>query len=523
MSDKTPREDGLHQFERDFGFPGDGLEDLTEEERNFSFDEDYLAGDFSPAPEMYAPYEPEEPEERPDPVEKEAIASRAKKLAADLTGKLTKKPREPETSDRSPEGKIDRRYKKYIPAHRRRDSVTVGRDLRSDEMLVYDSELDEIDYTDEGDLPEMRDYMPVRFARYGRSGLGGGILYGLFVISVSIILACMAWMFASDVLALSKETKHAVVYIEEYVPTGDMDVVNSDGQEIRVDVDQVAAALKNAGIIEYKWLFKVFCGLCDGEVKMDPGTYDVSTEQDYYSLVKSMHFGSDTQEITRVTFPEGYTMEQIFTLLEENNICRKSDLYEAAANYDFDYDFLDESTLGDAARLEGYLFPDTYDFYQGEDAEVTISRFLDNMENKLTEDIRKAAKNQGVSIREALIIASIVEKEAGANDDREAMASVIYNRLNSGWKLQLDSTINYILGTSTFELTYEDLEVESPYNTYLYEGLPPGPICNPGLASIKAAVNPDKTDYWYWYSYEGVTKFFDNSEDFNAYAEAHPY
>ncbi len=520
MSDKTPRDDGLNQYEYDFGFPGDGQEDLTEEERNFSFDEDYLAGDFVPAPEAYAPYRPEEPAVE----EKESFASKARKMTAGLARKMEKKPAKSLPEEELPQGvKISRRHKEYIPARRRRDAVTIGMDLRPDEMLVYDSELDEIDYTDEGDLPEMRDYMPIRFARYGRSGIGGGILYALFVISVSIILACMAWMFTADALALSKEMKHAVIYIEEYIPTGDMPVVNDDGLEIRVDVDQAATALKNAGIIEYKWLFKVFCSLCDANVKMDPGTYDVSTEQDYYALVKSMHFGSDTQEITRVTFPEGYTMEQMFTLLEENNICRKIELYDAAANYDFDYDFLDESTLGDAARLEGYLFPDTYDFYQGEDPEVAISRFLDNANNKLTDEIRDGAEDLGLSLREAIIVASIIEKEAGANDDREAMASAIYNRLDAGWLLQLDSTINYILGTNTFELTYDDLEVDSPYNTYLHEGLPPGPICNPGLASIQAAVEPSSTDYWFWYSHEGVTQFFTNEDDFNAYAKAHPY
>lgn len=514
MSDKIPREDGLDQFEYDFGFPGDGLEDLTEEERAFSFDEDYLAGDASRKADAYTW---EEPENEPD--------SGARKFM-DVLGKKREKRAFAETTpaeNSSESVKIGRKHKKYIPHPRQRDAVTIRRDLRQDEMLVYDSELDEIDYTDEGDLPEMRDYMPIRFSRHGRSGIGGGILYALFVISVSIILACMAWMFASDALALSKEIKHAVVYIEEYVPTEDMPAVNDEGLEIRVDVDQVAAALKDAGIIEYRWLFKVFCALCDGEVKMDPGTYDVSTEQDYYALVKSMHFGSDTQEITEVTFPEGYTMEQIFTLLEENNICRKSELYEAAANYDFDYDFLDESTLGDATRLEGYLFPDTYEFYQGESASVAISRFLNNTKNKLTDAIREGAKDQGVSLREAIIIASLIEKEAGANDDRSAMASAIYNRLDAGWLLQLDSTINYILGTSTFELTNDDLEVESPYNTYLYEGLPPGPICNPGLASIQAAVDPANTDYWFWYSYEGVTHFFTNSNDFDAYANAHPY
>lgn len=518
MSEKTPKDDGLNQKDLDFEleFPGDGQENLTEEERSFTFDEDYLDGAFptrqKPAPVFYEEEPAQEPKEKGllSGLEKRWSGAR-ETLTGEESGLLPREKR-----------KIARQYGKYIPGRRERDSVTVGMDLRADEMLVYDSELDDIDYTDEDDLPEMRDYMPIRFRRYGRVGIGGGILYALFVISVSIVLACMMWMFASDALALSKEEKTAVVYLEEYEPVGDMPTVNDEGKEILVDIDQVATALKNAGIIEYKWLFKVFCGFCDAETKMDPGTYDVSTKQDYYALVSSMHFGSDTQEITRVTFPEGFTMEQIFTLLEESNICEMEDLYEAAANYDFDYWFLEDLELGDPKRLEGYLFPDTYDFYQGEEATVAISRFLDNTNNKLTEEIRDLAYYQDVSIREAIIIASLIEKEAGSDEERPLMASVIYNRLNSGWALQLDSTINYIMGTSTFDLTYEHLEIDDPYNTYMYEGLPPGPICNPGIASIQAAVDPASTDYWFWYSYEGVSEFFTNSDDFDAYAAAHP-
>ena len=103
------------------------------------------------------------------------------------------------------------------------------------------------------------------------------------------------------------------------------------------------------------------------------------------------------------------------------------------------------------------------------------------------------------------------------------MASILYNRLNAGWKLQLDSTVNFIKGTSTFDLTDEDMQIDSPYNTYMYEGLPIGPICNPGMAAIRAVINPDRTDYWYWYSVEGESHFFTNYEDFNAFAAANPY
>ncbi|MCD7845078.1 MAG: endolytic transglycosylase MltG, partial [Oscillospiraceae bacterium] len=415
-----------------------------------------------------------------------------------------------------------------------RVTPTIGRELRADQMLVYDSELDDIDYTDEDDLPEARDYMPIRFRRYGRIGVAGGILYALFVISVSIVLACAAWMMASDVLALNKEEVSAIVTIEAYEPTDedtlneDGNAVNEDGEEIQVDIDQVATVLKNAGIIEYKWLFKVFSQFSDAETKIDPGTYDVSTELDYRALVTTMQFGSGSQEVTRVTFPEGYTLSQIFTLLEENNICEAKDLEEAAANYDFDYDFLSELELGDVSRLEGYLFPDTYDFYQGESATVAISRFLNNTANKLTEEMEEQAASMGYTMHEIIIIASLIEKEAGSDEERATIASVIYNRLNAGWTLGLDSTINYILGSSTLSLTSEDLQIDSPYNTHLYTGLPAGPICNPGLASIEAALNPESTNYWYWYSYETdsggwVTEFFSTSDEFNAFAEEHPY
>ncbi len=405
----------------------------------------------------------------------------------------------------------------------------LAREPKAGEMLVLDSELDEIDYYDEEDLPELRDYMPVRFARYGRLGIGGGLMYALFVISMSVILACAGWLFASDVLALNKPDTTSIVTIVEYVPgpddvyNEDGDPVDEDGNVIQVDIDQVASALKSGGVIEYKWLFKLFAELSTAHAKIDPGTYDVSAKLDYRALVTEMQTGSDSQEITRITIPEGYNMEQIFQLLEDNGICDKEDLYEAAANYDYSYEWLDGLELGDASRLEGYLFPDTYDFYQGESAVNAIDRFLNRFHYILTLDMYKQAENLGISLHEAVIIASLIEKEAGAEDDRSLFSSVIHNRLDSGWKLQLDSTLNYIKGTNTLDLSYDDMEIDSPYNTYLYEGLPAGPICSPGKDSLVAALNPSSTNYWYWYAYEGVTYFFSSSSAFDDFAAAHPY
>ena len=137
--------------------------------------------------------------------------------------------------------------------------------------------------------------------------------------------------------------------------------------------------------------------------------------------------------------------------------------------------------------------------------------------------MRARTDRLGYSIHEILTIASLIEKESANAEESPIIASVIYNRLDDGWKLGLDSTINFILGTSTFDLTYDDLAIDDPYNTYLYEGLPPGPICNPGMSSIEAALYPEDTNYWYWYAADGESHFFTNIEDRDAFADAHPY
>ncbi len=493
----------------------------------------YYAPDAEPADGGMAGIDPAEgPAWIEEPAGKTPAADRVRGVFAKAKGLLPvrKGGRAPDGEERPGRGK--KREDEDLQEMVVRATPVIGRDLKGGQMLVYDSELDEVDYSDPEDLPEARDYLPIRFRRYGRIGIGGGILYALFVISVSIVLACFAWMCAVDVLALNKEDASAIVTIYPYEPEGDMPTTvtredeNGDPVEvpIKVDIDQVADALKNGGIIEYKWLFKVFAAVSHANIKIDPGTYDLRTTQDYRSLVTKMQFGSDSQEVTRVTFPEGFSMEQIFTLLEQEFVCKKEDLYETAANFDFPYDFLAEVPLGDASRLEGFLFPDTYEFYQGEDPDVCLSRFLNNFQSKLTDEIKNNIAARGLSLRQGIIMASLIEKEAGgAENEREQMASVIYNRLAAGMPLGLDSTINFIKGTNTFDFTEEDLAIDSPYNTYLYQGLPPGPICSPGLAAIQAVANPADTGYYYWYSVDGVSSFFATLEEQQAFAQANPY
>ncbi len=423
-----------------------------------------------------------------------------------------------------------------------------------DDMVEYDSaELDEyIDYEDDEESYEARDYHPIRFRRDGKSGLFGGLMYAVFVISVSAIFACVGWMFASDVLALNKEELTAVVVIPPYedtseytteeepsraeelvsnlvdTVTGAGDDESGDGEEEKdpysgdpnVDIDYVASALKDAGLIEYEFLFKLYSMLSHADYKIQPGTYELSTEYDYRALVKKMQIGSESQVETTVTFPEGFTTEDIFARLEANNICSVEDLREAAANYNYSYSFLEGLEMGDPSRLEGYLFPDTYDFYEGMQASSALNKFLQNFYYKITAEMYDKAENLGYSFHECIIIASMIEKEAANDEERANIASVIYNRLAIGMPLQIDATSLYSHPEHEGTPTQEMLDDASdPYNTRINYGLPPTPISNPGIASINAALNPASTSYYY-YALDTETnthRFFTNASDFNAF------
>lgn len=175
---------------------------------------------------------------------------------------------------------------------------------------------------------EERDYRPIRSRRDGRLGCLGGIMYAVFIISVSIILTCVGWMAASDVLALNKETVDATITLPKDIFTQEeRDVTDEDGnvtgtKTVQVaDIDYVADQLKDEGIIEYKWLFKLFAKVSNASTKLAPGTYELSTRQDYRALITNMQVGTESMVVTTITFPEGYTMAQIFQKLEDENIC----------------------------------------------------------------------------------------------------------------------------------------------------------------------------------------------------------
>jgi UPF0755 protein len=373
------------------------------------------------------------------------------------------------------------------------------------------------------EAPE-RDYQPVRRERQGRSGCLGGFMYILFVASVSIIIACLGWMAATDVLGLNKGDTTAVVTLPDTIFT---ETTAADGTKVKTaDVDYVARQLKDSGIIEYKWLFKLYCSFSHADTKLDQGSYELSTSYDYRALVKKMQTGSNAMLTTDVVIPEGYTMQQIFKTLEEKKVCSYDDLMDAAANYEYSYSFLGDMKTGSASRLEGYLFPDTYQFYTGMEASTAIDKFLENFRERMTAEMLTQAKASGVELSGVIKIASMVEKEAANDSERAQIASVIYNRLKNNMALSIDATSLYTHQDHKGAPTQAMLnDASDAYNTRLNKGLTPTAICSPGLASIKAALQPAKTDYYYYAldTATGTHKFFKTAGEFNAFVATQNY
>lgn len=364
-----------------------------------------------------------------------------------------------------------------------------------------------------------------------KGGFAGGMLYFLFVISVSVILACLAWAAATDVLGFKSSDTVAQITLEKDSFTyKEVEVTDDEGNTKTkkvhyADMGYVADQLKENGIIKYKFLFRIFGAVYNADAKIDPGTYELKAIYDYKALVKKMTSGSGAMITKKITFPEGYTMNQIFKKLEAEGVCDYSELMDAAANATFNYSFLEGTEKGDATRLEGFLFPDTYEFYEGMPAATAINKLLEGFHYKMTAEMLQWQEESGYTMRQIITIASMIEKEAANDNDRYKIASVIYNRLNKDWALQIDSTTLYEYPDHEGAPTAEMLAKDSPYNTRISKGLPPSPICSPGIASIRAALQPESTNYMFYAlnTATGTHEFFTSADAFNAFVATQNY
>lgn len=399
-----------------------------------------------------------------------------------------------------------------------------------DRLLIDENGDARSNYT--GDDLSERDYRPVRQSHEYRSGCLGGMMYFVFVLCVSVVLACLAWMAASDALALNKDEFTAVVSLPASIFDSEtVDTFDEDGNKTgtkrvtRADIEYVADELKSAGLIEYKWLFEFFCRISHADTKVNPGEYELESSFDYRALIKNMQMGSGATVTIKVVIPEGFTMHQIFKRLEENKVCSYDDLMYAAANYNYNYAFLDGIEQGDPTRLEGFLFPDTYEFYVGMQASSAINKLLENFHYRVTDEMITQMTNMGLDIRSVVTMASLIEREAANDNERGLIASVIYNRLAVGMPLGIDASILYIHPDHEGAPTADMLTEDSPYNTRLYASLPPTPIANPGLASIQAVLAPESTNYYYYAldTATGQHRFFTNSGEFDAFVATQNY
>ena len=399
-----------------------------------------------------------------------------------------------------------------------------------DKLLIDASGQEARNYT--GDAESERDYRPVRQSHESRSGCLGGLMYFTFIVCVSIVLACLAWMAASDMLALNKPDFNAVVTLPSSIFQSEtVDRIDENGKKIgtrrvtHADMDYVADVLKDAGLIEYKWLFGMFCKISKADEKVSPGEYELRSTFDYRALIQNMRAGSASTVTVTVTIPEGFKMHQIFMRLEENGVCSYNDLMDDAGSTEFNYDFLSESEGEGAYRLEGFLFPDTYEFYVGMQASSAINKLLDNYHRKITEEMAEQAEAIGLSMYDVIKVASLIEKEAANDEERMLIASVIYNRINAGMVLGIDASVLYPYNDHEGAPTAGMLEKDDPYNTRIRAGLPPTPICNPGLASINAALDPASTDHYYYAldTESGVHQFFTNETEFNNFVATQDY
>ena len=340
-------------------------------------------------------------------------------------------------------------------------------------------------------------------------------IYIACVLLASCLLAGIGWLMVNDVCALNKPYQEATVVVEK----GD-------------SVGAVASKLKDAGLIDSKMLFLFFGGVFfDAKETISPGTYKLDTDMDFHALINAMQseYSIVPAGVVQVTIPEGYTVMETFALLEEKGVCSQEDLVETAKNYVFEnFSFIDNENLGSVSRLEGFLAPDTYEFFEDEAPEQAISRLLENFSAWMNEERMAAVEASGYSLQEIITIASLIEKETDGSDYAQ-IASVIYNRMdNPGYEtaglLQIDAALLYALPDHEGAITAEDKEVDSPYNLYLNPGLPPTPIANPGIAAIDAALNPADTNYYYYaLSKDGTHHFSTSLAEHNAFLNSGEY
>jgi len=277
------------------------------------------------------------------------------------------------------------------------------------------------------------------------------------------------------------------------------------------NIDKVVDELEHSNIIRKNSLLKWYLNRNYADVSAKAGGYSFSRDITLNSFVDYLKDGIKDDRPVKVTIPEGYDVEHIAGELDKKGIIGRKEFLSSCRNYRYP-----EFITADMKRryvLEGYLFPDTYKFLKGTSGDIIIETMLNRFSQVMSEIEKENNKEfSNKELDRVVTMASIIEKEVEKPDERPKAASVFYNRLRKGMKLQSCATVLYALNVHKDKLYYKDLEVKSPFNTYIVNGLPEGPISNPGRGCIESAINPDNTNYLYFVSNNDGTHFFTDDE-----------
>lgn len=400
----------------------------------------------------------------------------------------------------------------------RKKSQTVGEVAVLDDNDYYDDDDeddDDEDYYDDDD-DEEEEQRPKRKVKRKIKGLRLSLaLIMIFIIlGVAALLSTTIIFLAKEYLGVDKSTTTYIVEIPEGAST-----------------DEIIDILYDNNLIKVKELFKLAIKLNSGDDKpLVAGEHQISPSMDYGDMIDELKTNiQENKEVVTITFPEGINVYDAATLLQQEGVCdARNFIYYFNGGFDLtEYKFNNylpvESTLK-FLKLEGYLFPDTYEFYKDEEPEIVARKIFDNFDKKITDDYYTQMQNLNMTLDEVITLASIVQKEAGNITDMKKIASVFHNRLDNPDTfpmLQSDPTRIY-----AEEVIHENLDVanatmEEAYNTYKSAGLPPGAICNPGLHAIEAVLYPETTNYFYFCAdvESGITYYASTNEEHEANLE----
>lgn len=289
--------------------------------------------------------------------------------------------------------------------------------------------------------------------------------------------------------------------------SGVMDSMNepidiSDTAEIHVTVPsgasttKISEMLEEEGLIRNATVFKLLSKDLEADGKMQAGEYVLSKAMSAEEIIGKFVKGDVYIETFEFTIPEGFETRQIVDKLSSQNLIDQQKFTDLLMSGNFDYKFLND--IDPETRLEGFLFPETYEMKVGASESQIAERMLSQFDKVFKDTYYERAEELGMTINEVVTLASVIEREAQLDSERALISGVFHNRINKGWKLQSCATVQYILGERKEVLSYDDIAIESPYNTYINAGLPPSPIASPGEKSIIAALYPEDTDFMFF-------------------------